>query len=66
MIVVLSRRGLCSESHIKRHIFIKKLVKSMKKQPIRLNVTIRRTLGQDIDASCGQLRKKYNDIQKSQ
>ena len=66
MIVVLRRRGLCSESHIKRRIFIKKLEKSTKKQPIRLNVTIRRTLGQDIDASCGQLRKKYNDIQKSQ
>ena len=26
-----------------------------------INVTIRRTLGSDIDASCGQLRKKYMD-----
>ncbi len=25
----------------------------------KINVTIRRTLGSDIDASCGQLRKKY-------
>ncbi|MCM1089917.1 MAG: 23S rRNA (adenine(2503)-C(2))-methyltransferase RlmN [Butyrivibrio sp.] len=30
-----------------------------------INVTIRRTLGSDIDASCGQLRKKYRDKQKA-
>ncbi len=31
-----------------------------------INVTIRRTLGADIDASCGQLRKKYKDGLKTQ
>ncbi len=30
-----------------------------------INVTIRRTLGSDIDASCGQLRKRYHDEQKA-
>ena len=30
-----------------------------------INVTIRRTLGSDVDASCGQLRKKYNDGSKT-
>ena len=29
-----------------------------------INVTTRRTLGSDIDASCGQLRKKFMDNQK--
>lgn len=29
-----------------------------------INVTIRRTLGADVDASCGQLRKRYIDIKK--
>ncbi len=32
----------------------------------RINVTIRRTLGSDIDAACGQLRKKYMNTQKTQ
>lgn len=33
--------------------------------PIRVNVTIRRTLGEDVDASCGQLRNRYLDNLKS-
>ena len=28
-------------------------------QTIRINVTIRRTLGDDINAACGQLRQKH-------
>ena len=28
---------------------------------IRINVTIRRTIGQDIDAACGQLRRKHTE-----
>ena len=31
----------------------------------RINVTIRRTLGEDIDASCGQLRKKFIETSKT-
>ena len=31
----------------------------------QINVTIRRTLGQDINASCGQLRKSYIEKQKT-
>ena len=53
-----------SERRITRRIFLKNLVKSSKKQPIQINVTIRRTLGQDIDASCGQLRKRYLETTK--
>ena len=34
--------------------------------PIRINVTIRRTLGSDVDASCGQLRNKYIENLKIQ
>ncbi len=28
-----------------------------------INATIRRTLGSDINASCGQLRRKRNEVQ---
>ncbi len=38
--------------------------KKLEKQGV--NATIRRTLGSDIDASCGQLRKKHMDMKKEQ
>ena len=43
--------------HIRR--FKNKLEKN------RINVTIRREMGRDIDGACGQLRKKHVDMQKS-
>lgn len=33
--------------------------------PVQINVTIRRTLGEDINASCGQLRKKFIETSKT-
>ena len=53
-----------SERRITRRIFQKNLVKSSKKQPIQINVTIRRTLGSDIDAACGTLRKRVLESRK--
>ncbi len=31
----------------------------------KINVTIRRSMGRDIDAACGQLRRKYEEIRNS-
>ena len=50
--IVLVRR-------IERRIYNKNAVKMRTVEYIQINVTIRRTLGSDVDASCGQLRNKY-------
>ena len=44
---------------------MKNIVKSMKKQPNGINVTIRREMGRDIDGACGQLRKSYMEASKT-
>lgn len=36
-----------------------------KLEKYRINVTIRREMGRDIDGACGQLRKKYSDRQEN-
>ena len=51
---------------IERRINDKNVVKMRVVAHIRINVTIRRTLGSDVDASCGQLRNKYIENLKSQ
>lgn len=57
--------GKCSESRTVRRIFINNGLKSTKKYTNGINVTIRRTLGSDVNASCGQLRKRHMDSKKS-
>ena len=66
MTVVVTRCSMFSERRITRRILERNAVKSIKNRHNGINVTIRRTLGQDIDASCGQLRKKYTENLKSQ
>lgn len=41
----------------------KKVIENFKNklEKYRINVTIRREMGRDIDGACGQLRKKYVD-----
>ena len=36
-----------------------------KLEKCRINVTIRREMGRDIDGACGQLRKRYSERQDS-
>ena len=45
----------------------KKVIENFKNklEKYRINVTIRREMGRDIDGACGQLRKKYSDLQEN-
>ena len=45
----------------------KKVIENFKNklEKYRINVTIRREMGRDIDGACGQLRKKYSDRQEN-
>jgi predicted trehalose synthase len=59
------RFGMFSARRITRRIFQRNVVKMGIEPHIEINVTIRRTLGADISASCGQLRKSYIENEKS-
>ena len=53
---------------IKERSFVqsdKKVIENFKNklEKYRINVTIRREMGRDIDGACGQLRKKYIDME---
>ena len=45
----------------------KKVIENFKNklEKYRINVTIRREMGRDIDGACGQLRKKYIDTREN-
>ena len=45
----------------------KKVIENFKNklEKYRINVTIRREMGRDIDGACGHLRKKYIDRQEN-
>lgn len=56
---------MISRTHCRTQTF-KKWLKINENKIIVINVTIRREMGADIDAACGQLRKSYMDDMQTQ
>ena len=52
----------CSRNAVPNLATLKKFIEILERSGV--NATRRRKLGSDIDASCGQLRRKYNQEKK--
>ena len=57
---------MCSERRTTRRIKARNSLNKRNIDHIRLNCTIRRTLGNDVNASCGQLRMSHKKTLESQ